>query len=359
MSFNYAEKNTPFVLSPQSLDEYLAKGWYRMGASIFTTHFLFFNQQPYSAVWIRLDLQDFAFSKSQRKLMRRNAQTFTVASGPRQIDAERENLYHRYAEDFDGRLSNSISDSLEDYGEDSVFNTLEISVRDTVSKQLVANSYFDVGDTSAASILGIYDPLLKSFSLGYYTMLLEIQWCLDNGLRYYYPGYVVPGYGRFDYKLRLGKSQYYNIQTDKWLPFANEAVDAFGPAEVQRKHLLAMVEGLATNGIHRELLVYPLFEADLHDVWNKDYLPYPYLVYLGNEPEGHPVVLVYDPKEMMYMVVACAHLIQPQMLFNTSYLKLFEQGNFYARLLTNRGVLYQGRTVEEVLPVITRGLQGR
>ncbi|MEL7160133.1 MAG: arginine-tRNA-protein transferase, partial [Bacteroidota bacterium] len=72
MLFPYADKNTPFVLSPESLDWYLGKGWYRMGANIFTTHFLFFNDRPYSAIWIRVDLQNFRFSKSQRKLMRRN-----------------------------------------------------------------------------------------------------------------------------------------------------------------------------------------------------------------------------------------------------------------------------------------------
>ncbi|MEM6772243.1 MAG: arginine-tRNA-protein transferase, partial [Bacteroidota bacterium] len=181
-----------------------------MGSNIFTTHFLFFQEQAYSAIWLRLDLKDFRFSKSQRKLLRRNAKHFAPASAPKTIDAEREALYQVYAENFDGRLSPSIADSLEDYGPETVFNTYETTVREQRTNQLVATSYFDIGQESAASILGFYHPDQADFSLGYYTMLLEIEHCLQHNIRYYYPGYVAPGYARFDYKLRLGNCEYYD-----------------------------------------------------------------------------------------------------------------------------------------------------
>ncbi|MGB3798293.1 MAG: arginine-tRNA-protein transferase, partial [Lewinella sp.] len=86
MLFSYADKNTPFTLSPESLDWHLGTGWYRLGSTSFTTHFLFFKNRPYSAIWIRVDLQGFSFSKSQRKLMRKNAKLFDVRIAPRTID---------------------------------------------------------------------------------------------------------------------------------------------------------------------------------------------------------------------------------------------------------------------------------
>ena len=275
MLFPYADKNTPFILSPESLDWYLGKGWYRMGANIFTTHFLFFQSKAFSAIWIRIDLQGFNFSKSQRKLMRRNAKLFKLATGPRIIDKERNELYHRYAAEFDGRLSPTISDNLEDYeGSESIFNTWETTVRDKVSGKLVGVSYFDLGDEAAASILGIYDPNLKSFSLGYYTMLLEMEYCMSQGMRYYYPGYVVPGYQRFDYKLRLGSSQYFDLRSESWLPFDLEEINKNGPTEIQREMLTALRESIkAHTGKEQTYLVYPLFEAGLYDVWNEDYVP--------------------------------------------------------------------------------------
>ena len=60
----FAEKHYPELLLPEELDAYLARGWYRMGQSIFTTHFLCFGEQFYSAVWVRLQLNDHSFSKS-------------------------------------------------------------------------------------------------------------------------------------------------------------------------------------------------------------------------------------------------------------------------------------------------------
>ncbi len=356
MSFSYAEKHTPFVLSPESLDQHLAAAWYRMGSSIFTTHFLFFNGRPYSAIWIRLDLRSFTFSKSQRKLLRRNGQLFSTRVGPRVIDAEREALYEAYADDFDGRLSATISDSLEDYGEESVFNTHEVTVRDRVSKELVATSYFDIGDNSAASILGIYRPLLKQFSLGYYTMLLEIESCLERGLRYYYPGYVVPGYRRFDYKLRLGNSQYFDIRTSAWLPYAGNTDESIGPTERQLSALSGVVALLKEHSVERRVLTYPLFEADLYDAWNDDYLPYPYFVFLGADPSGNPVVLVFDPKSDSYQILHCAHMVQPQLLFNAGYLSNFAEDDFYAQLLSVKSLLYRAGAVGEVVDVILHGL---
>ena len=357
MSFLYAEKNTPFVLSPASLDDHLARGWYRMGGSIFTTHFLFFNGRPYSAVWIRQPLANYRFSKSQRKLMRRNASLFEIAWGPRVIDLEREELYQRYAADFDGRLSATITESLEDFGENSIYNTYEVTVREKVSGKLVALSYFDLGDTSAASILGIYDPQLKSFSLGYYTMLLEIQYCLERGFDHYYPGYVVPGYRRFDYKLRAGPSEFYNLRTNQWEPYSQEAIDEYGSTECQVNFLTQLLDRLAEVGIERRLLTYPLFEANLYDVWHDDYLPYPYLVYLGKDNYNLPIILAYDPQLGEFVIVQCDHSVQTQLLYNAGFVKALTGDNYYTQLLSIRNKLYATSSLELIVDVIHRGLQ--
>jgi len=347
MLFNYADKNTPFILSPESLDWYLGKGWYRMGANIFTTHFLFFQDRPYSAVWIRVDLATFKFSKSQRKLLRRNGELFNTKCAPRTIDQERNALYRQYAADFDGRLSPTINDSLEDYDGETVFNTYETTVREKVSGKLVATSYFDLGDTSAASILGFFDPQLKSFSLGYYTMLLEIQYCLDQGMRYYYPGYVVPGFPRFDYKLRLDKNrQYFDLQTESWLPYDQEYIDANGPTEIQRSSLNQLAEQLRPHGVKASVSVYPLFEAGLYDIWNDDYVPYPYFFSLGEDAADNMIVVAFDPKEREFLVLQCMHMVQTQLLFNANYLNTFTEDNYFTDLLAIRTVLFRSKSVE-------------
>ncbi len=337
MSFSYAEKSTPYTLSPESLDWHLSRGWYRMGATIFTTHFLFFQNQPYSALWIRVDLQGFQFSKSQRKLMRKNAKLFDTAVRPRRIDAERERLYRKYADAFDGRLSPTIADSLEDYDDDVVFDTWEVSIRERVSGVLVAASYFDLGSTSAASILGIFDPKLNSFSLGYYTMLLEMEFCLSRGFRYYYPGYVVPGYHRFDYKLRLGDSEYFDIRSETWQPYRELDPQTEAPVEAQRHALRIFAEVYKQLQPDADLRVkvYPLFEAGLYDIWNDNYFPYPYLVPMPKK--GRPqVVVAFDPKDRVYQVLVCRHMVQTQLMFNAEYLDSFGSESFVTDLLAIR-----------------------
>ncbi|WP_168797406.1 arginine-tRNA-protein transferase [Neolewinella litorea] len=327
------------MLSPESLDWHLAKGWYRMGSTIFTTHFLFFQNRPFSAIWIRIDLQEFRFSKSQRKLLRKNAQLFDTAVAPRRIDEERERLYAKYAADFDGRLSPSIADSLEDYDNEVVFNTWEVTVRDRVSQQLVASSYFDLGSTAAASILGIFDPALKCFSLGYYTMLLEMEHCMAQGMRYYYPGYVVPGYHRFDYKLRLGQAEYFDVRSDTWQPYTQLDPEREAPVEAQHAALNRFTAAYSGYGQSAKVKIYPLFEAGLYDIWNEDYFPYPYLVPL-NRTTKHPLVVVaFDPKERQYYVLGCRHMIQTQLMFNAEYLQSFESDDFVTDLLAVQQVV--------------------
>lgn len=341
MSFAYSDKTTPFVLSPESLDFYLAKGWYRMGSNVFTTSFLFFNGQPYSAIWLRLDLNDFGFSKSQRKLLRRNSLHFAPASAPRIIDPEREALYQRYADDFNGYLSPTIADSLEDYSGETVFNTYETTVREKRSGRLVAASYFDLGSESAASILGYYDPDLSAFSLGYYTMLLEIEYCLQNGIRYYYPGYVAPGYGRFAYKLRLGNCDYYDLRTESWVPYSAESVVENGPVEVQQSALQSLCDRLQSGGYAVRLSTYPLFEAGLYDFWNDDYLPYPYFCSIGIDADNRIYLVVFDPRDRDYLLLQCDHIAEAQMMFQTRYLHQLRKQDCFTELLAIRSVLFR------------------
>ncbi|WP_116127913.1 arginine-tRNA-protein transferase [Lewinella sp. IMCC34183] len=344
--FSYAEKSTPTTLSPEMLDWHLSRGWYRMGSTIFTTHFLFFQNRPYSALWIRIDLQGFRFSRSQRKLLRKNAKLFDTAVAPRSITPEREKLYRKYADSFDGRLSPTIADSLEDYDNDVIFNTWEVTVRDRVSRQLVACSYFDLGDHAAASILGIFDPDLGSFSLGYYTMLLEMEYCLTRGMRYYYPGYVVPGYRRFDYKLRLGDAEFYDVRVSEWRPYTEFDAEKEAPVEAQVFALESFVNAYAVHGPRPRVKVYPLFEAGLYDIWNDDYFPYPYLVPLrrsGNQPL---LAVAFDPKDREYLVLECRHMIQTQLMFNAEYLQSFGTEAFLTDLLAVRQVLLRTPYVE-------------
>ena len=254
----HIEMHHPKRIEPKTLDRYLEQGWYRMVQSIFTCRFVMMGGDLHSALWTRLDLSDYRFRKSLRKLMRRNARQFEITCEPATLDAESEALFQRYRTSFRGELSESLRDSL--YGDSgrAVYNTWRFSIRD--GGRLVALSFFDLGQDSMLSVMGIYDPDYSQHSLGFTTMLLEIEYGIKAGLRYFYPGYVSPGYPVFDYKLRVGNVEWYEPEQDRWLPWS-DVREAELPAACIKTALAEVQSELHELGVENRLRMYPPYRV--------------------------------------------------------------------------------------------------
>ncbi|MEM9848298.1 MAG: arginine-tRNA-protein transferase, partial [Bacteroidota bacterium] len=261
----FTSKKYPEQISGQELDDYLEMGWYRMGQSIFTCHFLSFGERLYSAIWLRLPLKGFKFKKRQRKLMRKN-EHFRVLIRPANLDKSKEDLYQKYRwYCFKGNIAISLKDSLLDGKNRNIYNTLECCIYD--EDKLIAVSFFDCGINSISSILGMYDPDYQSYSLGYYSMLLEMRYGLEHQFEYYYPGYVVPGYSRFDYKARIGQVEYFSLSKDQWLPY-----QSIQPADYPLNEMAAALDqlriALKKHQVSSRVYYYPLFETHIFAFWD-------------------------------------------------------------------------------------------
>ncbi len=319
------------MMVPEELDAYLARGWYRMGQTIFTTHFLCFNHQFFSAVWVRLSLDGYQFRKSLRKLIRNNQLEFHTEVRRAFIDSEKEQLYQKYKASFKGVLAPSLKDSLLDGEDFNIYDTMEVSVYK--DKQLIATSFFDQGKDSVASIMGIYDPDYQKNSLGFYTMLMEISFCLKHGLPYYYPGYIVPGYPRFDYKLRIGEVDYYDLQTYKWQPFSQLNPQDI-PLTKMRNKLGLLERTLEKKKVAIKVQYYPLFEANLFGFWRAQYFDYPIMLNcLPNQSNHYFLLCVFDVHENAYILYQCAPFEDLHFYFNESYLKSFDPENYFTSLV--------------------------
>ncbi|MFM7106602.1 MAG: hypothetical protein ACKOW8_13895, partial [Flavobacteriales bacterium] len=90
----------------------------------------------------------------------------------------------------------------------SAFNTMEVAVFH--DDKLIAYSLFDVGFHAMASLLCCFDKDYNDLSLGKATMLLELHYARTNGIKYYYPGYILDEPTKMDYKLFLGNFEYMN-----------------------------------------------------------------------------------------------------------------------------------------------------
>lgn len=336
----YANKDYPEQMQPELLDSYLARGWYRMGQTIFTTHFLSFNNRLHSAIWIRSQLNGFRFSKNQRKLMRKNAERFETHFQPSVITPEKERLFQRYREDFPGVLAPSLRDSLLDSEDYNIYNTYEVQLIERETGRLVGLSFFDLGEESAASILGIYDPDYKSQSLGFYTMMCEVQFSLERGLKFFYPGYVVPGYPRFDYKQRLRNSEYYDVAQDHWEPL-EELDESKIPLVRIRRRLLDLISEMKRMELPGRFLYYPYFEAPLYGFIRSSYLDHPVIILIDAPLSQFQYLIVYHLRREMYQLIRCNNTLDQQLYFQDSYVNSFDPEIYLTRLVIVRDVVLE------------------
>lgn len=352
----FAEKHYPDTVVGTSLDDYLARGWYRMGQSIFTTHFLCFSEKLYSAIWVRLVMPDHVYRKGQRKLMKRNAERFHIEYAPFEITPEKEALYQKYKQHFHGYIARSLRDSLLDGDDENTFHTIETQIYD--GDHLVGLSFFDIGQDSAASILGIYDPEYQEHSLGYYTMLLEMEYCRSHEITYFYPGYVVPGYDRFDYKLRIGEVEYLSLATNHWEPYADFKTSEIPLVQMEQR-LREMQQMLGEVNIATNLYYYPLFEANLFGMLTETYLDFPVILNIDTlypNPQFR-YLIVFDVRDQQLKLLRCSNFDDFRFYFNDAYTQSFDADKFLVELTVVEQLLYPSRSAQEMKTVVTNNHQ--
>jgi arginine-tRNA-protein transferase len=108
-----------------------------------------------------------------------------------------------------------------------VFDTYVVEVRD--ENKLIAAGIFDNGSQSIAGIMNFYDPAYRKQSLGKFLMLMKINYARQQRKAYYYPGYLVNDYPKFDYKLFPCQSatEVFDANSGTWFPFSWETIKLF------------------------------------------------------------------------------------------------------------------------------------
>jgi len=87
-----------------------------------------------------------------------------------------------------------------------------------VNGELLAASFFDVGECSVSSIYGIFEPTETARGLGILTMLKEIEFALGQGKELYYHGYAYEGESFYDYKKRFSALEEFDWEGN-WVHF--------------------------------------------------------------------------------------------------------------------------------------------
>ena len=181
-------------LDPELYHELLERGFRRSGELFYTTA----CPGCRACVPLRVPVATFAPSRSQRRVLRRNADVEVVARKPAFDDAAWQ-LYDRYlrfqhAPRDEPETPDGLRRSLYAEGVDGV----ELCYR--LGECTIAISLLDVSARSVSSVYHFFDPAFAKRSLGVFSVLHEIAWTRARGALHYHLGYWIEGAATMRYK---------------------------------------------------------------------------------------------------------------------------------------------------------------
>jgi leucyl-tRNA---protein transferase len=209
------EKFYSTKVSTEELDALLAEGWRHFGTYFFRYSLSICGERIYRVIPLRIRLENFSLSKSQRRVVRKNSDLrYKIA--PIKIDAEKIQLFDRHKTRFKDNIPDSIYTFLSPQ-RGIPCETMELDV--FLGDKLLASSFFDVGKESISSVYAIFEPEEKKRSLGIFTMLLEIDFAIKTGKKFYYHGYAHQEESFYDYKKRFHGIEAYDWKSKTWRSF--------------------------------------------------------------------------------------------------------------------------------------------
>jgi leucyl-tRNA---protein transferase len=187
---------------PALIDRALAAGWRHFGSYFFR----YSRNGSNHVLPLRVRLEDFKFSTSQKRVRKRNANLECVIRDA-VIDAEKHALFKLHTVRFSDNIPESIFTFL-DPEPSRVCETKEICLYK--NGHLIGAHFLDLGENSSSSVYSIYDPNESKHSLGIDLILRAIAYSHLLGKRLYYPGYAYLEPSAYDYKKKLSALEVFN-----------------------------------------------------------------------------------------------------------------------------------------------------
>ena len=192
-------------LDANAYDQWLRRGWRRHGLRFFRPCC------PICAACrsLRVDVARFRPSKSQRRIWRRNAD-IQVQVGPPTVTSVHVDLFNAYHEDMHRRRgwpANPID--AQDYWSSFLAGRFRFAreFRYLRGGQLVGVGLVDVTSRSSSSVYFYHQPAWRPHGPGTFSLLAELQYACEQGLRHHYLGYWIADCPSMSYKSRFQPHQ--------------------------------------------------------------------------------------------------------------------------------------------------------
>lgn len=196
---------------PEAMYEQLLNHGWRRSGTIF-----YHNNCPGCSLCIpiRVPVERFAPSKSQRRVLRKNADV-EVTRGPLHTSPELVELFQRYDTSRHDPQSDVSTDAFACFLGSSPLRTDVMEYR--VDGRLVGAGWLDVLPNGLSTVYFAFEPNEAKRSLGTFSALKEIELCRTLGKRWYYLGFFVPGSPKMSYKRRF--RPYQLLMGGEWRDF--------------------------------------------------------------------------------------------------------------------------------------------
>lgn len=183
-------------------DEYLdmlQKGWRRFGKM----HFVPVCKECTKCISMRVDVENYSFSKSELRVLNKNKDTKIFIQPPSVSYEHLElyNKYHQYMQDKKGWSYNpiSINEYISSYidGKESGFAK---EILYFIDDKLVGVALVDIIKEGISSIYCFYDHDYKHHSIGQFSILFQIRIAKELKIPYIYLGYWIKDHYSMGYK---------------------------------------------------------------------------------------------------------------------------------------------------------------
>jgi arginine-tRNA-protein transferase len=212
------EETSKDSVSSVELDSWLAGGWRHFGSKFFRYNFAIRDEVLCGVMPLRLPLEAFSQTKSQRRVWKRNLDLETRLTAPKHNE-EYDDLFARHKSRFASNVPDSLRDFLSDRPAEIPTECVAVELR--LDGMLIAASFFDLASESASSIYAMFDPEHGSRSLGIHTLLVEIEHARALGKKFLYLGYAYTVPSAYDYKKGFPNVEAYDWGNG-WLPLPPE-----------------------------------------------------------------------------------------------------------------------------------------
>jgi arginine-tRNA-protein transferase len=206
------------IIEPSRLDTLLAQGWRHFGEYFFryNTEEIPETHEKSLVVPLRIRLEHFSPSKSQRKIIRKNA-SFRTVFEEASITYAKERMFEKHKKRFTHGRPLSLYNFLSLEPALYPTQTYEVAVYD--EHKLIAVSFVDVAEVSFSSVYAMFDTSYSSYSLGIYTLLKEIEFARSMQKSYLYLGYAHKESSFYDYKKKFAGLEQLDWQSNTWIPY--------------------------------------------------------------------------------------------------------------------------------------------